>query len=519
MFKSFRDELSLTTRRKIVFFGLGLGVGILLICVIFQALGGTLTALRERLCATDVANARAERLVNVEALPVKVGTMTKRITAVGKTKANEYVTIKNEIHARLKEVLFTEGGTVTKDQEIIRFEDADVNAELQAAEAELALTQANFDRTSKLHEQKFGSAKEYDKAKGDLDSAKARIAVAKAKLEKTVIKAPFTGHIGIIKEDVSVGAFVQIGTELVTLVQTNPMKIDFKVPEKFVHDVGVGQSAEIRIDAFKDRVFLSSIEAVDSKVDSDSHSLALRATTANDNNELMAGLFANVSLIIGERGNTVMVDESAIMREGTIEFVWVIEKGKARQKAVKTGVREKNMVEIVAGVGQGEIVVTTGQTRLQNGIKVKVVNDKEEMERERLAKEKAEKEKADKAKTENEEKEKIDKAKAEEKKVDEKKVVTEDKKAAESAKETSSAIDTLKTELAKSGDSKEKTTILPDLKEEPGSKKDSAKSDAAKLVQEPEESDASTTEDGTPKSEQSLLNRFKAIFIKPEPTK
>ena len=176
------------------------------------------------------------------------------------------------------------------------------------------------------------------------------------------------------------------------------MKTDFKIPEKFVHEVGVGQFAEIRIDAFKDRIFHATVEAVDSKVDPDSHSLQLRASTANDNNDLMAGLFANVSLIIGERGNTAMVDEAAIMREGTIEFVWVVEKGKARRKAVKTGVREKNMVEIVTGVGQGEIVVTSGHTRLNDGIRVKVVNDKEEIERERLAKEKAEKEKEDTAK-------------------------------------------------------------------------------------------------------------------------
>ncbi len=394
MLKSFRDGLSLSTRRKIVFFTLGLIVGSLLLSVVFQALGGTVSAIKERLCATNDSHARADRLVNVEALPAKVGTMTKRVTAVGRTKANEFVVIKAEIHARLKEILFTEGGTVTKDQEIIRFENDDVQAELQAAEADLFLAQANFDRTSKLHEQKLGSAKEFDKDKGTLDSARARVAVAKAKLEKTVIKAPFSGQIGIVKEDINVGAFVQSGAELVTLVQTNPMKIDFKVPEKFVHDVGAGQSAEIRIDAFKDRVFLATVEAVDSKVDPDSHSLAIRATTDNDNNELFAGLFANVSLIIGERGNTVMVDEAAIVREGTIETVWVIEKGKARQKLVKTGVHEKNTVEIIAGINQGEIVVTTGQQRLQNGIRVKVVNDREEIERERLAKEKAEKEKA-----------------------------------------------------------------------------------------------------------------------------
>lgn len=466
MLKSFRDGLSLSTRRKIVFFALGLVVGFLLLSVVFQACGGTISAIKERLCATNDAQSRAERLVNVEALPAKVGTMTKRVTALGRTKANEFVVIKSETNARLKEILFTEGGSVTKDEEIIRFENNDVQAELQAAEAELVLAQANFDRTSKLHEQKLGSAKEFDKDKGTLDAARARVAVAKAKLEKTVIKAPFSGQIGIIKEDVNVGAFIQSGTELVTLVQTNPMKIDFKVPEKFVHDVGVGQSAEIRIDAFKDRVFLASVEAVDSKVDPDSHSLALRATTDNDNGELFAGLFANVSLIIGERGNTVMVDESAIVREGTIETVWVIEKGKARQKLVKTGVREKNMVEISAGINQGEIVITTGQQRLQNGIRVKVVNDKEEIERERLAKEKADKAKAAKTAVVSAESPKVEESKtddakkAEATKAVEAPKVVEVPKVVESTKSAGNSETTKAVEAPKVVESTEKTRAV-----------------------------------------------------------
>jgi len=415
----FGDKLSFTMRRRIVFFGFGLGIGILLVCVIFNALGGSLSALKDRLCEVDAAQTRADRSVNVEAVPAGVGTMTKRVTAVGKTKASESVVIKSEIHARLKEILFTEGGMVTKDQEIILFEDADMQAELQDAQAQLALAQANFDRTSKLHEQKFGSAKEFDKDKGQLDVATARVAIAKAKLEKTIIKAPFSGHIGLI--NISVGAFVQSNTDLVTLVQTNPMKIDFKVAEKFVHDVGVGQSAEITIDAFKGRVFLATVEAVDSNVDSDSHSLALRATTNNDNNELMAGLFANVSLIIGERGNTIMVDEAAILREGATEFVWVVQKGKARRKLVTTGVHEKNMREVVTGISEGEIVVISGHTRLQDGVRVKVVNDKDEIER--VAKEKASKAAAAEAGTQKPAKDaKADAPKADAPKVDAPKV-------------------------------------------------------------------------------------------------
>ena len=370
--------------KQFAFFGIGFIIFLLVISLLFKVAGGTVKAICDRINDTDNSQMRQGRVVNVEAQPVKLGTMTKRITAVGRTKASESVVIKAETNGRIKEILFNEGGIVTKDQEIIKFENSDAKAELQNAEAQLSLAKANFERSSKIYEQKFGSAKEYDKVKAELEQAEAHVAVAKVKLEKTVIVAPFTGHIGLM--EVNVGSYVQTGTELVTLVQTNPMKIDFKVPEKFVHEVGAGQTAEVRIDAFKDKVFTAFIEAIDSKVDSDSHSLAIRGSVNNETNELYSGLFTNISLIIGERGNTMMVDESAIIRDGALEKVWVIEKGKAKEKGVKTGVREKNMVEIVAGLTPNELIVTSGHARLQNGVRVKVLNDKAEIAKREAAK-------------------------------------------------------------------------------------------------------------------------------------
>jgi membrane fusion protein (multidrug efflux system) len=360
-------------RHIIVYFAFGLIVGLLTVSLIFKVTGGTLKKVCEVFLEdSDNAHAKEGRLVNIEADVVKTGTMTKRINAVGKTRANAWVVIKSEMSGRIKEILFTEGGTVSKDQEILKFEDTDAQAELKEAEATLALKKADFDRTSRIYEQKFSSTKDFDKARAELDASAARVELAKSKLSKTVIKSPHDGTIGLI--DVSVGAYVQSAQELVTIVDSSPMKIDFRVPEKFVHDVGVGQTAEIRIDAFKDRIFHATVEAVDAKVDSDSHSIALRGSTENDDNALRAGLFSNVSLIVGERGNTVMVDESCVDRQGNIEFVWVVEKGKARQKPVRTGVREKNMVEITNGLNAGELIVTAGQLRLSNGVRVKIVN-------------------------------------------------------------------------------------------------------------------------------------------------
>ncbi len=322
----------------------------------------------------DDSGMKNDRKSRVEVMPVKSGIMTKRVTAVGRAKASENVVIKSELNGRIKEILFQEGGSVEKGQEIIRFEDEELKAELQAAKARLTTAQANYDRTSKLHAQKFGSLKEFDRDKGELDQAAAQVELLSARLNKTVIKAPFSGQISLI--DYQVGSFVPMNTDLVTIIQSKPMKIDFKIPEKFVADIGVGQGVELRLDAYKDKIFNGQVEAVDVKIDPESNSIALKAITDNSDGKIVPGSFVNVSLIIGERSDALMVDENSVAREGSIEYVWVAEKGKAHRKRVRTGVREKHMIEITEGLLKGELVITEGQQRLVgDGQQIKIVND------------------------------------------------------------------------------------------------------------------------------------------------
>jgi len=167
---------------------------------------------------------------------------------------------------------------------------------------------------------------------------------------------------------------VQGATELVTVVDNTSVKAIFKVPEKNVHDVGVGQVAEIKVGAFKKQVFIGSVEAVDAKIDMESHSLQVKASIPNPDGLLREGLFADVSLIVGEKGNTMSVDESAVDRLGEREFVWVVTRGRADRRPILTGTRENGKVEIVAGLQPNEIVVTSGQLKLSDGVKVKISN-------------------------------------------------------------------------------------------------------------------------------------------------
>lgn len=308
----------------------------------------------------------------IEAQTVSFGTMSKRINTVGHLRAKEVVVIKAELAARIAEISFTEGGIVKKGDLIIRFEDEDLKAAVQQAEGEYEVAKADFERVNNLFNKNIESIKKLDESKGRLKIAEGRLTAAKANLEKANIKAPFDGTIGII--NVSPGAFVQGATELVTVVDNTAVKVIFKIPEKNIHDVGVGQVAEIKVGALKKQIFNGTVEAVDARIDMESHSLQVKASIPNPDGLLREGLFADVSLIVGEKGNAISVDESAVDRLGEREFVWVVARGRADRRPVLTGTRENGKVEIVAGLQPNEIVVTSGQLKLSDGVKVKISN-------------------------------------------------------------------------------------------------------------------------------------------------
>lgn len=315
---------------------------------------------------------RKFKAIAVEAAVAKVGPITKRILTVGTLRPNDIVTLKSEMSGRITEINFKEGTDVKKGDVLIQFDDADAKAELKEAEAQLMLREADFKRSTELRKTNFESTKKFDEAKAAFTAAEAKLEAAKSKLAKTQIVAPFQGTMGLMT--LSVGAYTQAAQELVTIVDNNPMKVDFKIPEKNLHDVGVGQAVEIKLDGFPDQVFTANVEAIDAKVDSASHSMAIRASVPNPKGLLRGGLFANISLITGEKGDAILVPESALERSGDIEYVWIVQKGKAARKRILVGSKENEMIEVVAGLAGGETVVIAGQGRLQDGVGVKIVN-------------------------------------------------------------------------------------------------------------------------------------------------
>ncbi len=324
-----------------------------------------------------------DRLIGVEASKAKTGTTLREVKSIGTLKANAEVVIKSEIPGKINEILFTEGSNVKKGDVLIKFEDDLYLSEKNKFEAEFTLRKAEFERMDKLYQKKVGSRKTYDEALAQMNAAKAQLDNATFQLSRTVIKAPFDGTIGIMKGSVSPGNIVQQQTELVDIVDNSMVRVEFLVPVKYIEDIAVGQNVEITVDAFKDKVFSGTVDAIDSEVDTRNHSILVRAIIPNKNGNLKHGMFANVKLITGEKNDVVLIDEDALDREGAIEFVWVIDdKGRAYRKRVLVGAKDINGAEIIAGLKDGEIVVTTGQLKLTEGSLTKILN-KDELDEEK----------------------------------------------------------------------------------------------------------------------------------------
>lgn len=309
--------------------------------------------------------------VSVDVTQVSTARLIDDINAVGSIRSNEAVVIRPEVSGRIARLNFNDGQHVKKGQLLIAF-DATVNqAEVQQAKAELGIARANFERTVDLAKQKFISERARDESQANVQVLEAKLALAEARLSKLEIRAPFSGIVGI--RTVSVGDYVKDGTDLVNLEDISSVKVDFRIPERYVDQVRRGQGIEVLLDALPGQPFRARVDAVDPQVDSSGRSALLRGRIENPEGRLKPGMFARVRLILAERDNAMVVPEEAIVPQGNKVTVWKVVDGKAMRTEVKTGLRRAAKVEIVEGLQPGDTVVTAGQIRLsKDGTPVRI---------------------------------------------------------------------------------------------------------------------------------------------------
>jgi len=322
--------------------------------------------------AFTAAEAQEEKsAVPVEAAKVIAAPLSEQVTAVGTLLSNEAVTVSSEIPGRLKEIHFQEGQPVEKGAPLFTLDDSVYRAQLDDAQAKLKLAEQTNKRTSTLFSNKYATAQSADEAASNLAVSTAAAELARVQLEKTRIVAPFSGIVGL--RHVSVGEYITAGQALVNLEAIDPVKADFRVPEKFLPAIRVGQSIRIKVDAFPEDSFEGKVYAIDPRLDVAGRSLLVRAMVPNQDQRLRPGLFARVTVLLQLKEDALTVPEQAIVPQGDSQFVFRIVDGKVHLTKVVTGTRREGRVEIVEGLSAGDEVVTAGQLKIRDGSAVSVV--------------------------------------------------------------------------------------------------------------------------------------------------
>jgi len=341
-----------------------------LVLVVLGGAGYYWKYLRAPSAATKAAAAPkpAAGRLPVKAATVGTGTVTEEVHAVGSLLANESVTIRPERDGRIAGIHFSEGQLVRKGAKLVSLDASEIEAQLGAIDAELNLNRSRLQRAEELHARKFISAQALDEARENLNQSIARRAEVMARLEKTVILAPFEGVAGL--RQVSPGAYVRAGQDIARLEGIGTLKADFRVPEVYLSRIAAGQEVQLRVDAFPGETYRGAIYAIEPAVDEATRTLLLRARVPNPGVRLKPGMFARVNLVLGTRRNALLVPEQALVPRGRDHFVFRIVDGKAVMTRVEPGLRRAGEVEILTGLAAGETIVIDGQLKLQDGTPV-----------------------------------------------------------------------------------------------------------------------------------------------------
>lgn len=319
----------------------------------------------------QAAPAAGPPAMSVEAVRVQTGTGRLEVTAVGSLEANESTVIRSEIAGRITSIQFKEGERAKKGSVLLTINSEEFQAQLNQIKAVVALNKMNFERAQQLRPEGLIAERAYDEAESRLKESEASLALAQVRLDKSILRAPFGGRLGL--RHVSPGDFVQPGQAIVNLEDIDSIKVDFRLPEIYLNRIEEGQLVQVGVDVSPDRLFEGKIYAIDSRIDNATRTVLVRARVPNPAGALHPGMFARVVVVLGERENAVFVPEEAVVPMGGDKFLYRVVDGKAALTKVRLGLRKEGRVEIIEGVGPEETVITAGQMKLFDGAPVMIV--------------------------------------------------------------------------------------------------------------------------------------------------
>ena len=324
----------------------------------------------------DSKDAKAAGDEKAEPAPIPVETtavhreaVASYISATANLVPENEVKVLAESEGRLAHLEVDEGQRVEKGQVLAELAQGDTPMALEKAKVRLENAKLEYDRTEKLADEGLVSGAERDQAVMALGVAKQELAEAQWHLEKTLIRAPFSGQ--VTKRSTQVGQDVRLGDELFTVANFDPLVARIYLAEKDVLALDSGRPVRIVLKADEDVAFDGKIRQIAPVVDTATGTVKVTVEAIRPPAQVRPGSFVRVDVVKQRRPDALVVPKVALVRELQKTYVFVAEKGVAHKRVVTTGIEEGAVVEAAAGLAAGERVIVAGQGALKDGSPVK----------------------------------------------------------------------------------------------------------------------------------------------------
>ncbi|MFC0261473.1 efflux RND transporter periplasmic adaptor subunit [Fontibacter flavus] len=304
----------------------------------------------------------------VNVVEIRPERLENNLSITGTIIPNETVNLRSEISGLVKRISFREGEFVKKGTPLVYLNDDELKAQYERLEYTKKLFESQENRQKQLLAKEAISQEEYDIVLNQFNTNLADLRLVDAQLNKTVIRAPFDGVLGL--RMISEGSVIGTADVIASIVNIDPIKIEFSIPERYANQVKLGSTIYFSSEAGGQEVE-GTVYAYEPNIDAGTRTLKLRATSPNKQRTFLPGMFVRIKFILGVEENALMVPSEAIIPELSGYKVFVVNSDKkVEERQVSIGTRTDRYVQIVNGLNEGDLVLTTGVLQARTGMPV-----------------------------------------------------------------------------------------------------------------------------------------------------
>lgn len=373
MLRSYRENPALRKRMRIMLICVGILFGLIFLYKGFMSL------MIKHYFATH-----QNPIVTVSTTKAVYTTWQNELKSVGSMRAIKGVDVTTELAGIVQTIYFKPGDDVEEGDLLVQLNSSNEIATLRSLQAQTELAKITYQRDQAQFKVNAISKQQLDSDQYNLQNLEAQVAAQAATVAKKVIRAPFTGRLGISR--VNPGQYLNVGDPVTTLQTIDPIYVDFYLPQQALADLKLGQTVNLTSDTFPNKLYSGKITTIQPAIDTNTRNVEVEATVENPTEELTPGMYVNVKVVVGSEKEYLTLPQSAITFNPYGNIVFLVQKNKnvkdengkpeltVTQIFVTTGATRGDQIAILDGLKKGDIVVSSGQLKLKNGSRIAVNN-------------------------------------------------------------------------------------------------------------------------------------------------